>query len=316
MELEKYKSFQDRKIDEYINSHYSEELKPKIKFMSSGGKRLRGILSLIFLQINPNETHTTYEKELIEFAILIELLHCFSLVIDDTPLMDNDISRRGKESFFKKYGEQYTYYFIYYFITKILFQLRKIIQKKNDEVKLDGKNQQLNSLVKILDKLIDGQLLDINFHLDKSDNGKEQYKNIYSELESLSGIRISDYKRFVIMENIKLNCLKTSSLFNLAIDFSYQLGLDPIPIENNDLYNWSTLFGLIFQYSDDLLDIEQDRKNGKPNICHILEPSIVNTIIINGCKDLGDKLDKIDLFHNLNQEVIKIILNKIKSRVK
>ena len=62
----------------------------------------------------------------------------------------------------------------------------------------------MNSLVKILDKLIDGQLLDINFHLDKSDNGKEQYKNIYSELESLSGIRISDYKRFVIMENIKL----------------------------------------------------------------------------------------------------------------
>ena len=39
----------------------------------------------------------------------------------------------------------------------------------------------------------------------------------------------------------------------------------------------------MFQLSDDLLDIESDLKNNKPNICSIIDASIVTNLLKNGC---------------------------------
>jgi geranylgeranyl pyrophosphate synthase len=41
----------------------------------------------------------------IDGLIGIELMHCYTLVHDDLPSMDNDILRRGKLTVWKKYGE-------------------------------------------------------------------------------------------------------------------------------------------------------------------------------------------------------------------
>lgn len=35
----------------------------------------------------------------------IEFMHCYTLVHDDLPCMDNDILRRGKPTVWKQYGE-------------------------------------------------------------------------------------------------------------------------------------------------------------------------------------------------------------------
>jgi len=58
---------------------------------------------------------------------------------------------------------------------------------------------------------------------------------------------------------------------------------------------WSLMFGLLFQYSDDYLDLDQDIANDKPNVCKILDKQQVKTIILNGCNRLEGDILKIDL---------------------
>ncbi len=44
-------------------------------------------------------------EEALKCSIGIELIHCFTLVHDDLPCMDNDELRRGKPTVWKVYGE-------------------------------------------------------------------------------------------------------------------------------------------------------------------------------------------------------------------
>lgn len=43
--------------------------------------------------------------EILDGLIGLELMHCFTLVHDDLPCMDNDSLRRGQPTVWKKYGE-------------------------------------------------------------------------------------------------------------------------------------------------------------------------------------------------------------------
>ncbi|MGM9992943.1 MAG: polyprenyl synthetase family protein [Candidatus Bruticola sp.] len=65
-----------------------------------GGKRFRPILTLAVaeaLNLDPDLA--------LPAACSFELVHCFSLVHDDLPCMDNDDMRRGKPTVHKAYGE-------------------------------------------------------------------------------------------------------------------------------------------------------------------------------------------------------------------
>lgn len=44
-------------------------------------------------------------REYIDAFIAIEFMHCYTLVHDDLPCMDNDVLRRGKPTVWKKYSE-------------------------------------------------------------------------------------------------------------------------------------------------------------------------------------------------------------------
>ena len=45
------------------------------------------------------------DKEIIDMAAAIEMIHTYSLIHDDLPCMDNDDLRRGKPTNHKVYGE-------------------------------------------------------------------------------------------------------------------------------------------------------------------------------------------------------------------
>ncbi len=66
----------------------------------AGGKRLRPVLVLSFAEL----CGCAAEKAL-PFACAMEMIHCYSLVHDDLPCMDNSLLRRGRPSTFAKYGE-------------------------------------------------------------------------------------------------------------------------------------------------------------------------------------------------------------------
>ena len=68
--------------------------------LTAGGKRLRAILVLEFCRICGGDV----EKAL-PVACGVEMLHTYSLIHDDLPVMDNDDLRRGKPSNHKVFGE-------------------------------------------------------------------------------------------------------------------------------------------------------------------------------------------------------------------
>jgi geranylgeranyl diphosphate synthase type II len=65
-----------------------------------GGKRFRPILTLTV-----GELFGAKRQLLLPFACAIELIHCYSLIHDDLPALDNDDLRRGKLSCHKRFGE-------------------------------------------------------------------------------------------------------------------------------------------------------------------------------------------------------------------
>lgn len=65
-----------------------------------GGKRIRAILTLSVCDMLGGEMQVAAQ-----FAAAVEMLHCYSLIHDDLPCMDNDDLRRGKPTNHKVYGE-------------------------------------------------------------------------------------------------------------------------------------------------------------------------------------------------------------------
>ena len=65
-----------------------------------GGKRVRAVLVLAACQLAGGDTAAAAD-----YAAALEMLHCYSLIHDDMPCMDNDDLRRGKSSCHVQFGE-------------------------------------------------------------------------------------------------------------------------------------------------------------------------------------------------------------------
>ena len=65
-----------------------------------GGKRFRPVVALAACEALGGE-----REKAMPAACAFELVHCFSLIHDDLPCMDNDVERRGKPTCHVAYGE-------------------------------------------------------------------------------------------------------------------------------------------------------------------------------------------------------------------
>ena len=65
-----------------------------------GGKRIRAVLTLAACQLCGADA-----ADALDYACALEMLHCYSLIHDDMPCMDNDDFRRGRPSCHKQFGE-------------------------------------------------------------------------------------------------------------------------------------------------------------------------------------------------------------------
>lgn len=65
-----------------------------------GGKRIRAVLTLAACELC-----TGSAEPALDYACALEMLHCYSLIHDDLPCMDNDDFRRGRPSCHKQFGE-------------------------------------------------------------------------------------------------------------------------------------------------------------------------------------------------------------------
>ncbi|MBP9774080.1 MAG: polyprenyl synthetase family protein [Candidatus Peribacteraceae bacterium] len=109
-------------IDRSLFSHRAHDLIPQIEIaltkaidqqtcpdslreaivysLLGGGKRIRSLLALLTAELCGGSIHAAMPA-----AIAIEMIHCYSLIHDDLPAMDNDDLRRGKPTNHKVYGE-------------------------------------------------------------------------------------------------------------------------------------------------------------------------------------------------------------------
>ncbi len=68
--------------------------------LQGGGKRIRPVLMLACADVL-----SVPHKDILPFALALEMIHTYSLIHDDLPAMDNDDFRRGKPSCHKAFGE-------------------------------------------------------------------------------------------------------------------------------------------------------------------------------------------------------------------
>ena len=98
-------------LDEYIRNYFKalprEDVAGLQKLIEAmeystlgGGKRFRPVLVLATLEALGEK-----RSQGMPLALAIELIHTYSLVHDDLPLMDNDDSRRGRPTNHKVYGD-------------------------------------------------------------------------------------------------------------------------------------------------------------------------------------------------------------------
>ena len=94
-------------IEEYLMSTFGvldEDIKgveDSMKYsLFAGGKRIRPYLALEVCKLFGGE-----EKNALPFAAAIEMIHTFSLIHDDLPMMDDDKMRRGKPTNHVVFGD-------------------------------------------------------------------------------------------------------------------------------------------------------------------------------------------------------------------
>ncbi len=188
-----------------------------------GGKRIRPLLVLAVARIVKVPA-----RKILPVACGIELIHCFSLVHDDLPCMDNDDFRRGKPTCHKKFGEPQA---LLAGDALLCLGIREIAKCGVAEAVIricDGIGS---------DGMAGGQSLDMIF------------KN----------------KR--LPENIKLwiDRKKTGELFSLCFEIPAIIGKCE-KNETEKLKTIGVLFGQAFQILDDLMDREGDEKKLKTGL--------------------------------------------------
>ncbi len=206
------------------NKSFSDKLYKGMTYVIKvGGKRLRPI----FL-VEISKILDVKKNYAIRTALGIEFIHCYSLVHDDLPSMDNDDLRRGHQTCHKKFDEA-TAILVGDAFQALAFE---ILSNKKTHHSPDVRCALINELAKSAGAkgMVNGQILDLE----------------------------AEKKTLKLNQILLLQKLKTGELFRFSCVAGCFLSnhLDKIEIFEKFAHN----LGIAFQIKDDLLDIEGDEK--------------------------------------------------------
>ncbi|NVM53105.1 MAG: polyprenyl synthetase family protein [Candidatus Helarchaeota archaeon] len=230
--------------------------------LESGGKRIRPILALLSCESVGGDINSVMKQ-----AIALELIHNASLLWDD--VLDADELRRGKITVHKKWDKN------------IAILAGAMITSKALEL-ISNKPEILDLYLKVIGKMIEGQVLDISnsidraSHLFESKSEKEIFEILRKRFQqkALEGMDweesgdshlIADFTEFEEERDyFEMITYKTSSLIKLATRIGATLG-GGTQEEIDALTDYGLYLGLAFQLRDDLIGIISDEKTlGKP----------------------------------------------------
>ena len=242
--------FNARKTDGFLKSYLNKQKQTNLlKAMRygtlSGGKKIRS--SII---INTGKIFNLNLNKLLNVCGAVECIHSYSLIHDDLPCMDNDKIRRGKLATHVKYGES-TAVLAGNSLLTLAFEMiadKKYNISKNSKVELIKELALCSGHTGIAG----GQQLDLSF-----EKKKKSFKQI-----------------------IDMQKKKTGKLFNFCC-----LAPAIVAKKNNkikgSLRRLGEEIGLLFQLSDDFIDIKgskklagkpikQDKKKGKSTLVRLI----------------------------------------------
>lgn len=195
----------------------------------ANGKRLRP-----FLMIESGALFGANETNLLRTAAALECVHCYSLVHDDLPCMDDDDFRRGQPTVHKAFDEA-TAVLAGDALLTLAFKILA-----NEDTHKDA-NVRLRLIERLSDAagaqgMVGGQMIDM--------------------LETESPRDLNTITR--------MQRLKTGALISYAVEAGAIIG-GASDAEKNALHGFAHDLGLAFQIADDLLDATGDEAEvGKP----------------------------------------------------
>ena len=187
-----------------------------------GGKRLRP-----FLLIESARLFGVAEKDALQAACALECVHCYSLVHDDLPAMDDDAVRRGRPTLHIAFGEP-TAILAGDALLTLAFEILSDTQTHPDPA---IRAELVLNLARAggWHGMALGQALDLS----------------------------PERRGFSAGDVAKMQALKTGALFRFACEAGAVLGRSS-PSERAALVGYASSFGQAFQLADDLLDAQGD----------------------------------------------------------
>ncbi len=187
-----------------------------------GGKRLRP-----FLLIQSARLFGVRETDALDAACALECVHCYSLVHDDLPAMDDDAVRRGRPTLHIAFGEA----------TAILAG-DSLLTLAFEILSTPGTNEEAATraaLVHLLARASGWRGMALGQALDLT----------------------AEQQSFSLEETVTMQTLKTGALFHFACEAGAVLG-HAGDRDRAALTAYARAFGQAFQLADDLLDAQGD----------------------------------------------------------
>ena len=227
--LEEKKKIVEDSLIELLGNYrnkYPEKLAEAMEYaVMNGGKRIRPILMYMVCDLFEKNNCKSYDK-IKEIAAALEFIHCYSLVHDDLPAMDNDDYRRGKLTVHKKYNEA------------IGVLVGDVLLTEAFGIIANSKSLGAKNKIEIISKL-------------------SEYAGFFGMVGGQFADIESEHKKVEIDTLKYIHAHKTGKLLTAAIE----LPMIALNIENEKyqkMVEYSKLLGIAFQIKDDILDIEGD----------------------------------------------------------
>ncbi|MCI7030226.1 polyprenyl synthetase family protein [Clostridium sp.] len=281
-----------KQLKELVDNYLSNYFKDKGSYnsliydaasysLNVGGKRIRPILFMLVYFMYKGE-----DKEVIDMAAAIEMIHTYSLIHDDLPCMDNDDLRRGKPTNHKVYGENIAVLAGDALLNEAMILLMDFSIKHGKDALVAAREI---AYAAGADGMIGGQVVDI----------------------------INEGKRISKEELNYMHLKKTGELIRSSIVAGAILA-EADKSEIDLLNKFGMNLGLAFQIKDDMLDVTGDvEKLGKNTLADVNKSNFITMYGLEECKVMCEDLtaecitilDKIsvntDILKELTIELLK-----------
>lgn len=282
-----------KQLKELVDNYLSNYFKDKGSYnsliydaasysLNVGGKRIRPILFMLVYFMYKGE-----DKEIIDMAAAIEMIHTYSLIHDDLPCMDNDDLRRGKPTNHKVYGENIAVLAGDALLNEAMILLMDFSIKHGKDALVAAREI---AYAAGADGMIGGQVVDI----------------------------INEGKRISKEELNYMHLKKTGELIRSSIVAGAILA-EADKSEIDLLNKFGMNLGLAFQIKDDILDVTGDvEKLGKNTLADVNKSNFITMYGLEECKVMCEDLtaecitilDKI----SVNTDILKALTIELLER--